>query len=62
LIVDVESALRNILRYESSYIKKLHQNQKFVSVVKKFLTNGLWIMIMMIIVLGDGYVSLAILA
>jgi hypothetical protein len=62
LIADVENALRNILRYELSYIKKLHQNQRFVSVVKKFHINGLWIMIMMIIVLGAGCVSLAILA
>jgi hypothetical protein len=60
LIADVASVLKNILRYESSYIKKLHQDQKFASAVKKFLINGLWIMIMMIIVLGAGSVSLAI--
>jgi hypothetical protein len=61
LIVDVENVLRNTLRSESSYIKKLHQNQKFVSVARKYRINGVWIMIMMIIVLGAGSVNLAIL-
>jgi hypothetical protein len=62
LIADVANASRNILRYELSYIKKLPQDQRFVSAVKKFHINGLWIMIMTIIALGAGSVSLAILA
>jgi hypothetical protein len=62
LIVDVENVLRNILRSELSYIKKPHQNQKFVSAARKYLTNGVWIMIMKTIVLEAGFVSLAILA
>jgi hypothetical protein len=61
LIADVASVLKNTLRYELSYIKKPHQNQKFVSVVKKCHINGVWIMIMTIIVLGAGSVNLAIL-
>jgi hypothetical protein len=62
LIVDVANVLKNILRSELSYIKKLPQDQKFASAVKRFLINGLWIMTMMIIVLGAGSVSLVILA
>jgi hypothetical protein len=61
LIVDVENALRNILRLELSYIKKPLQDQRFASVAKKYRINGAWIMIMMIIALEAGSVSLVIL-
>jgi hypothetical protein len=61
LIADVENVLKNTLRSELSYIKKPHQNQRFVSVAKKCHTNGAWIMIMMMTVLGVGFVSHAIL-
>jgi hypothetical protein len=62
LIADVGNVSKNILKLESSYIKRLHQDQKFVSVARKYLINGAWIMIMKMILLGVGFVSLAILA
>jgi hypothetical protein len=61
LIADVGNVLRNILRLELSYIKKPLQDQKFVSVAKKYHINGAWIMIMMIIVLGAGFANHVIL-
>jgi hypothetical protein len=39
-IVDVGNVLKNILRSEANYTKRLPPNQKFVSVVAKYLSNG----------------------
>jgi len=55
LIVGVDLVLKNKPRLEINFIKKLQINQNSVNAVEKNPINGIWIMIIAMIVLEVGF-------